>query len=201
MKINSIIFDIGKVLVDPIFEEFARNMTENEEAFQFVIRKIFKGPVWHQMDLGVMNNEEELEALIALEPEREQLTRKVYNNLGKVIRIYDGTMDWVRELKAKGYRVFALSDWPRKIYEQREHNLDFLEEMDGYFMSFQVHKCKPDPAYYQELMDTFHIVPEQAAFLDDREENIAAARSLGIHGIVFQNQEQGRQELAKLGVI
>lgn len=201
MKIDTVIFDIGKVLVDPIFEEFARNMSTNEEEFQFIMKKIFQGPVWHQMDLGVMNNEEELEALIALEPKREELTRKVYNNLGKVIRIYGGTMEWVRDLKTKGYRVFALSDWPRKIYEQREHHMDFLEEMDGYFMSFQIHKCKPDLAYYQQLLETYDIVPERAVFLDDREENIRAAQRLGIHGIVYRTQEQGKQELAKLGVV
>lgn len=200
MKINTVIFDIGKVLVDPIFEEFARNMTADEEEFQFVVRKIFQGPVWHQMDLGVMSSEEELRALIALEPEREELTRKIYNNLGKVIRIYEGTMEWVRELKAKGYRVYALSDWPRKIYEQREHHMDFLEEMDGYFLSFQVHKCKPDPAYYQELMNTYGIVPEQAVFLDDREENIEAAKGLGMHGIVYRDREKAKLELAELGV-
>jgi len=200
MKIDTIIFDIGKVLVDPIFETFARNMTENEEEFQFVMRRIFQGPVWHQMDLGVMDNESELKALIALAPEREELTRKIYNNLGKVIRIYEGSMEWVRDLKEKGYHVYALSDWPRKIYEQREHNMDFLEEMDGYFMSFQIHKCKPDPAYYLELMETYGIVPERAVFLDDREENILAARKLGMHGIVYRDQAQGKEELAKLGV-
>ena len=88
-----------------------------------------------------------------------------------------------------------------KVYLENKEPMNFLEEMDGYFMSFQVHKCKPDPAYYQELLDTYEITPERAVFLDDREENIQAARSLGIHGIVYKSQEQGRQELAKLGVV
>ena len=49
-------------------------------------------------------------------------------------------------------------------------------------------------------MERYSIKPEEAVFLDDREENIAAAKELGMQGIVFQNKAQADAELAKLGV-
>lgn len=45
------------------------------------------------------------------------------------------------------------------------------------------------------LMEKYNIVPERAVFIDDREENVQAARALGIKGIVFENYEQARREL------
>ena len=42
--------------------------------------------------------------------------------------------------------------------------------------------------------------PEECVFIDDRVENIEGARKLGIHGIVFENKEQLKKDLEKLGV-
>ena len=55
-----------------------------------------------------------------------------------------------------------------------------------------------DLVFYQKLLDTFRIQPEQAVFLDDRQENLEGAASLGIHTILFQKNEQASQDLEDL---
>lgn len=56
---------------------------------------------------------------------------------------------------------------------------------------------KTEPGIYRYLLDTWHLVPEETVFLDDRRENIEAAESFGINGIIFENYEQGKRELEK----
>ena len=112
----------------------------------------------------------------------------------------DYALPWVRELKSRGFRVFALSNWPKHIYDQRKDKLDFLDLMDGYILSYQEHVIKPDPAVFRLLLERYRIEPEKAVFIDDTLKNIEAAERLGIHGIHFQSLEQAREELRKLGV-
>ena len=96
--------------------------------------------------------------------------------------------------------MYALSNWPEHIYQQRGDKLDLLELMDGYFLSFQEHLIKPDEKAFLRLMEKYGIEPGEAVFLDDTRANVLAAERLGIHGILFTSQQQAREELAKLGV-
>jgi putative hydrolase of the HAD superfamily len=45
--------------------------------------------------------------------------------------------------------------------------------------------AKPDPAFYKHITDEESCTPGETVFIDDMEENVAAARSLGIHSILF----------------
>ena len=54
---------------------------------------------------------------------------------------------------------------------------------------------KPDLFFYKFVLDEIKVEPPSVVFVDDRPENILAARSLGINGIVFDNVERVRQAL------
>ncbi|MCI8596843.1 MAG: HAD family phosphatase [Lachnospiraceae bacterium] len=199
-KITTIIFDIGNVLNGYGWDAYLHSIVSDEEAFEAVERAIFKNPVWVEHDKGLLSEEEEIQDFVAAAPKYEREIRAVYENLGECTWVLDYAVSWVQELKAKGYRVYALSNWPKHIYDQRGHKLDFLDHMDGYFLSFQEHLIKPDKKAFQRLMEKYGIQPEEAVFLDDTKENIEAARQLGIQGILFTSQAQAIEELKALGV-
>lgn len=48
---------------------------------------------------------------------------------------------------------------------------------------------KPDPAIYQRCLRRLRLLPESVLFIDDNEDNIQAARSLGINTYLFQDFE------------
>ncbi len=201
MSINTLIFDIGNVLVRQRFEELARELTSSQEEYNFLFENMFGGSIWVDLDKGTFKAEEEMQAMMNVDPAHGELARKLYCNLGNCFEPIAGSMDWIRELKRKGYKVYALSNWGRPFYEQGKEKLAFLEEMDGYFLSYRYHMLKPSAEYFQLLLDTYHIMPEEAVFLDDVEKNVRAAEALGIYGIVVENQEQAKRELEKLGVV
>ncbi len=198
--INAVIFDIGRVLTGYSWEEYLRSLVPEEKAYRAVENAVFLNPAWAEHDKGLMTEEEEILDFVSAAPEYEAEIRKVYENLGECIQKYSYAVPWVQHLKNQGLRVFALSNWPKHIYEQREDKLDFLELMDGYILSYREKMTKPDPAVFQLLLDRYQICPEEAVFIDDTLVNIHAAEKLGIHGIHFQSLEQAKEELEKLGI-
>ncbi len=70
----------------------------------------------------------------------------------------------------------------------------------GALPSFQAGVMKPDSAIYQQAERKFALEPAATVFIDDRGENIEAARARGWHGIVHRNFNDTREALLRLGV-
>lgn len=60
--------------------------------------------------------------------------------------------------------------------------------------------CKPEPELYQITLTRLGCNAEESIFIDDRPENVAAARALGMQGIVYKDLQALKEELARLGV-
>ena len=70
----------------------------------------------------------------------------------------------------------------------------------GALPSFQAGVMKPDTAIYAQAERKFGLTPAATVFVDDRAQNIEAARARGWHGIVHRNFNDTRQALLRLGV-
>ena len=198
--INTIIFDLGNVLVGFGWEKFLREIAPEDKDYLALERAIFRNPAWVEHDKGLLTEQEELAEFISAAPEYEAQIRQAYENLSGCVWNLPYTVPWLQELKAEGFRIYALSNWPKHVYDLRGARLDFLELMDGYILSFREHVIKPDPEIYRRLLERYDIRPEEAVFLDDTLKNVEGAERLGIHGIHFRGLEQAKEELEKLGV-
>ena len=198
--INTIIFDLGNVLVGFGWEKFLREIAPEDKDYLALERAIFRNPAWVEHDKGLLTEQEELAEFISAAPEYEAQIRQAYENLSGCVWNLPYTAPWLQELKAEGFRIYALSNWPKHVYDLRGARLDFLELMDGYILSFREHVIKPDPEIYRRLLERYDICPEEAVFLDDTLKNVEGAERLGIRGIHFRNLGQAKEELEKLGV-
>jgi 2-haloacid dehalogenase len=70
----------------------------------------------------------------------------------------------------------------------------------GALPSFQAGVMKPDTAIYAQAERKFGLNPAATVFVDDRAQNIEAARARGWHGIVHRNFNDTRQGLLRLGI-
>jgi epoxide hydrolase-like predicted phosphatase len=50
--------------------------------------------------------------------------------------------------------------------------------------------AKPDPRLYLLALSRLEVQPEETIFIDDREENIQVAQQIGMHTILFEQNEQ-----------
>lgn len=196
--IKNVIFDIGNVLLDFCWKDhIARFGFQGEKADRHRPGDD-ACPIWPKLDLGLESDEDILEQFVAHTPELEQEIRLVFSDLSTIVREYEGSVDWIESLKARGYHTYYLSNYGERIRREASKELSFLSHMDGGIMSYTVHLAKPDPAIYQTLLDRYGLKAEECVFLDDTVRNVEAAQALGIAGIVVTSQEQAKKELETL---
>lgn len=193
--IKTVVFDIGQVLVDFAWEEVLRKVAPEETLYERLARATVLNPVWNEYDRGIWTIEEVEDAFVKCDPEIESYIRSAVDRVGEMIRMRDYAISWIRDLKEQGLRVLILSNYGKKAYRESIEALRFLPETDGGILSYRVGLIKPDPAIYRELFRMFQLVPEECVFIDDRKENILAARQQGMQGIVFESYEQAHDEL------
>ena len=198
--ITTLIFDIGNVLADFIWEEYYRSFGFTEEILDRLAKATVKDPMWNEYDRGVMTDEEVLQGFIDNDPGIEREIRLTLKDVGAMVRRNDYAIPWIKELQGKGYRCLYLSNFSEKARKECAASMDFLPYMDGGILSYQDKVIKPMPEIYQLLIDRYELVPEECVFLDDTVRNLEAAQKFGIHTIHFTSQEQAIRELRELGV-
>ncbi len=197
--IKNIIFDIGNVLAAFAWKDYFKSFDYEEVILERLAKATTLSPCWNEFDRGVLSDEEVLQGFIANDPEIEYAIRKTLTRVPGLVKEFDYSTPWVKELKTQGYKVYFLSNFPRTARADCADALGFLEHMDGGVFSYEVKLIKPDAAIYKCLLERYGLVAEECVFFDDVEKNIIAAREVGIHGIVFQGRAQACEELRKLG--
>lgn len=193
--IKNVVFDIGNVLAGFAWEAFYRSFGYSEEIFERLARATVKSSFWNEMDRGKMDTEEILESFIENDPSIEAQIREVFRDIRGMLTRYDYAAEWIREVKAKGCRVYIISNFARKAHEDCIDVLDFLKETDGAILSYQVQLIKPSPEIYRLLCNRYGLKPEECVFIDDMPANVEAAMKQGMKGIVFSSLTQAKQEL------
>lgn len=188
-KINTIIFDLGGVLIDwnpfYVFQDDYFDTTETREYF-------FKNictPDWNENQDAGYPIAKATEERIALFPEWEKEIRDYYGRwtemLGGPIR---QTVDIFRELKQNpGLKIYALTNWSAENFPVALERFDFLHWFDGRVVSGEEKTRKPFPEFYQLLLSRYNVKPQEALFIDDSLRNVKAGELLGIQSIHYKN--------------
>lgn len=198
--IKTIIFDIGNVLADFTWKEHYMRFGYTGEMLERLADATVRSEDWNEIDRGVLSDEEVIQLLVKNDPEIEADIRKCLANAKGMVVKNDYAIPWLQELRQKGYQVLYLSNFGKKAERDCAEALDFLPYMDGGILSYMEKVVKPMPEIYERLISRYQLIPEECVFLDDTQRNLTAAEAFGIHTIRFENQEQARAELKKLGV-
>lgn len=199
-RIKNVIFDIGDVLVSFRWRALMEDLglpVDLQETFR---KKVFMSPWWSELDHGLREEAEILEKL--REDNREHLAAfdLVWAHRDKLVDPYPYSVAWIERLHGQGLRVYLLSNYPKDIFTLHAQNgsFPFLDKVDGKVVSGFVRKIKPNADIYEHLMAEYGLLAKECVFLDDREENVEAARALGMQGIVVKSYEQASAELDAL---
>ncbi len=186
--IKNIIFDYGNVIINLHIEATFRAF-ERVGAVKFADdwNKIMAAKLFHQFERGDISV-----------PDFRIELRKSFNK-----EVTDQEIDWawnqilgempvsrIALLKniRPNYRTFILSNSNEIHYDyytsdlQKTHHLnDFDQLVEKAYFSYQVNLIKPEPEFYQLLLNNHNLKPEETLFIDDLKHNIDGASALGLN--------------------
>jgi 2-haloacid dehalogenase len=202
-KINTIIFDLGNVLIDwnPL-HVFNDAYFESEEKRDYFFKHICTMDWNEQQDAG-RSIVEATQELVEKFPDWEQSIRDYY---GRWTEMLGGPIpemiELFRQLKESGkYKIYALTNWQTGLFDIALVRYNFLHWFDGRVVSGEEKIRKPFPEFYQRLLDRYSVNPTEALFIDDNLRNIKAAEAMGINSIHFHNPMQLMEEIGRYDLL
>ena len=200
--IETIIFDLGGVLIDWNPRYVYRTIFDSEEKIDWFFKNICTHDWNENQDAGYPLSKA-TDELVAKYPEWAHEIRAYYGRwiemLGGPIQ---GTVDILRKLRQQDHlELYALTNWSHETFPVALERFEFLHWFNGIVVSGEEKTRKPFPEFYQKLLERYNIKPANAIFIDDNLRNVRAAEEAGINGIHFLNAEQLKQELQKFRVV
>lgn len=102
---------------------------------------------------------------------------------------------------ARTRRVYLLSNTNRLHFEHIRRRYAFTREVHGAVLSYEHGARKPEPAIYDAALRVAGARPEECLFIDDRPENVEAARRRGLRAIRYTRSEDLHEALETLGLL
>lgn len=200
--INTIIFDLGGVLIDWNPRYVYRTIFSDEAEMEAFLSDITTSDWNEEQDAGRPVSEG-TELLVQQYPEHEANIRAFYGRWKEMLgEAFHDTVGIFHRLKSSGkYKIYALTNWSNETFPIALEKYDFLKWFDGIVVSGEEKVRKPSPEFYRLLLNRYHIEPHEALFIDDNYRNILAAEKLGINSIHFTSATELEQALLKLNIL
>ena len=176
--LTNILFDLGGVLAefswDAIFLHFF-GAADVPLAQSVILRQ------WRELDGGQLDYDAYAAESAALLPERlrpacARFFREWFTTMTPIADMWA----LAARLKARGLRVFLLSNATTRFAERAPEVFGVLRMFDGTLFSANVRMLKPDAEIYQYALHRFGLRAEESLFIDDMPENVEGARRCGM---------------------
>jgi len=196
--IRNLIFDVGNVLLEYRWVEALMDTGLTEEKAIETGRKIFESKQWVMFDAGNISVEEIIEEYGRMFPEEKENIAEFILHPERMPLPRQEVWDKIRILKGKGYKIYLLSNYSEHLFTVHTKGRQFMEDIDGRIVSYEVHQVKPDRDIYESLIDKYGLLVDECIFFDDRPENTATAETLGIKSFTIESRDHMNDVLQNL---
>ncbi len=198
---DTIIFDIGNVLVDYDPRYLYRKIFKTEEEIEWFLTNVTTHE-WNEKQDAGRSFDEAIKELHQNFPDHKHAINAWSERWQETIR--GPLLETVEILQAikdtKKYRLYALTNWSAETFPWAMENFPFLHWFEGIVISGVEKTRKPFPEFYHILLNRYSVNPERSIFIDDNLDNIVAAKAIGIDAIPFVGADDLRVQLKKRGV-
>lgn len=117
----------------------------------------------------------------------------------KEIKRNESVVNLAKQIKNKGIKIAILSNTiPEHVAILQD--LKIFENFDELIFSYQVNLKKPDIKIFKLALERLGTTPDETVSIDDNSDYVKAAKSLGMHGIVFSDINTLKKDLENLGI-
>ncbi len=191
--IDTLLFDLGGVLIDWNPRYVFRQIFDTEEEVSYFLENICTSD-WNEQQDGGGSLQEATMSLILQYPQHADPIKAFYGRWEEMLGgPISETVAILEQLhREKNYQLFALTNWSAETFPIALERYEFLQWFSDILVSGVEHLKKPDPAIYQLALQRFGLTAERTLFIDDNARNVAAAQALGIHAHHFTEPQQLR---------
>jgi HAD superfamily hydrolase (TIGR01509 family) len=186
-----LIFDLGDVL-------FSWSPVTSTSVSPRVFKQFLSSTPWQEYECGRLS-EDECYRLVGekffFNPAE---VRQAIHDARASLQPDETFIRFIRNLQSETngeLRIFAMSNISRPDYVVTRGRSTDWGIFERVFTSADAGMRKPDLCFYKFVLEEIKAEPSSVVFVDDRFENVLAARSLGINGIVFDDVDRVRQAL------
>ena len=177
------LFDLGGVFFDWDPNHFFKDIFDKVEEREYFLNEVCNDEWNIQQDAGRTIKEAEA-VLIPKFPQYEKQIKMYYQNHRKMIRgTFNSSIEVLEKLKKKNYESYVLSNWSAETFVGMKDDYPFLQLFNGLLISGEDKLMKPDAAIYELAISRFNLIPQETVFIDDKLENIEAAKKLNLKTI------------------
>ena len=183
------LFDLGGVFFDWDPKYFFINIFNDPKEMEYFLKDICNDAWNIQQDAGRSSEEAELE-LIPKFPRYEKQIKMYYANHRNMIKgTFKKSIKILDYLKKNNYHCYVLSNWSAETFDGMTKDYSFLNNFDGLLISGEEKLIKPDPAFYHLAIKRFNLDPLNCVFIDDKFENVEAAKKINFQIIHLTDPE------------
>jgi len=199
--IDTIIFDLGGVLIDWNPRYVYRKIFKTEEETEWFLENVTTSE-WNEIQDTGYPLHKATEELVAKHPEWEPEIKAYYGRWLEMLgdQIHE-TVEILQQLKKTGkYTLYALTNWSAETFPHALERFEFFKMFEGVVVSGKEKMKKPSAAFYKIIIGRYHLDPSKTIFIDDSLRNVKGAEAVGINGIHFQNPLQLKEALQRMGI-
>jgi len=202
--INQVLFDIGGVLGSNGWDREQRAVAVEKFALDGEDFQYRHEETVGAFESGQISLDEYLDVTVFWQPRafsRDDFKRFMFS----LSTPWADSLDVVRRLRQRTrgrptrVRMATLNNESRELNEYRIRYFGLCELFDVFFSSCWLGVRKPTRQIYERVLGMTQADPASSVFVDDREQNLAPARALGMQTIRFTSADQLSRSLVGLG--
>lgn len=175
------VFDLGNVIISPMNTKLLYEMLEMQVSYDDFLKFFTKSKSSIDAHKGFISDDENIQNILEFCGSSKNIEeyKKIYmgpirNSLNK------DTLSIIENLREKNKRIYMLSNLRKIDFDYFAAVYD-ISKFDGLFLSYEMHKMKPDLEIYLEMIECLKVMPNQIHFFDDNKVNCDAAKKCGIN--------------------
>lgn len=193
------VFDLGGVLLEWKPAVLAAQLFDADER-ELIVQQVLTHTDWARLDRGTMRVAEAVESATARTGLPRTKVASLFDAVPAALAPRPGMVALLERVCARKRATYCLSNMPRFALPAITAH-EFWRLFTDAVISSRCGMVKPEARIYRWLLQTNGIDPATAFFVDDRPENIAAARAVGMAGHVFDNTDSCQTALGAAGLL
>ncbi len=124
----------------------------------------------------------------------DELALLIRRDVDNWTQLNHDTLDVLRVVHERGTRMALLSNAPHELADAIEA-LPELAFLDDLVFSARIGVAKPEPRAFHAALEVMGLPAGEVVFVDDRDENVASARELGLQARLYTAADALRADL------